>query len=88
MFNPIALVALVPLDIDGRHYEVGDRLQVSAVRYGALLIMGKAKLAQPVPGINLDDVDAPTPRRRGRPRNTDPDRPKRTYRRRDMQAEP
>lgn len=86
MFNPIAIVASVPLQIDGHSYAVGDRLHVSAARFGALLVMGKARLATAVE--RRDEVfvtpTPPAPRRR---RPADPVRPKRVYRRRDMTAE-
>lgn len=73
--NQVALIANVPLDIDGRHYDAGDLLTVSSVKYGYLLVMGKARLSStPLP--------PPPQGRRAQTRG-----PRGQYRRRDLRAE-
>lgn len=99
MFNGIWLVASEPVTVQGREVEAGERFQCSRIYSGALLVMGRATIAPKLPPA--PSPDPPAPRRRGRPRKittavvtaeTDGepaiDTPKRSYRRRDLEAEP
>lgn len=103
MFNGIWLVACEPLTLRGREVQPGERFEISRTKSGALLVLGRAMIAEsqaPPP----KEPDPPAPRRRGRPRKTEtaepvdavestetpemPEAPPRRYRRRDLEAEP
>lgn len=97
MFNGIWLVAAEPLTIKGRAIGVGERFEVSRTKSGALLVMGRAMIANPqrLPAETPQESEPPK-RRRGRPRKTETAAPdpepiaygeQRRYRRRDLEAE-
>jgi hypothetical protein len=72
MFNGIWLVAVEPLTVQGRTVQAGERFHISRVHAGALLVTGRATIAepQPPPKVHVESAPPMPTRRRGRPRKT------------------
>jgi hypothetical protein len=102
MFNGIWLVANEALTYQGREIQAGEHFQCPRTRSGAFLVMGQARIAPPPQKVPETAEAPPLPRRRGRPRkiqtadipaeesteSTETATPTRSYRRRDLEAEP
>jgi hypothetical protein len=97
MFNGIWLVASEPLTVRAQEIQAGEVFQCPRILAGAYLVMRRASLA-PKSSIPDTSVAAAPRRRRGRPRKTetadlvseaseDAVKPKRHYRRRDLEAD-
>ncbi len=76
--NDFTVIANVPVDIAGQHYEAGDSVTANCHDISLHLAFGRVRLSNaPAPPI--------VKRKRGRPRKNDTTAP--SYQRRDMRAE-
>ncbi len=74
--NDFAVIANIPLDIKGRHYDAEEPMTLTADDCAPLLVQGH---------VRLSTSPAPQKRKRGRPKKDDASAP--SYQRRDMQPE-
>lgn len=75
------LIALTSFTFEGRHYTAGEVFDVTPIQALALTYNKKAKFAPP--GYQRRDLVPEPP-----PAAPEPPKPRRRYRRRDMQPEP
>lgn len=89
MMHRVTVTATRDVEYEGCGYEKGDTLEVKPLEALALAYARKVSLTPVVRTRVLapEPVPIPTTPRRRRRQTADPDRPKRTYRRRDLNAE-
>lgn len=73
MFNGIWLVACEPLTVSGREVQAGERFEISRTKSGALLVMGKALIADTQKAPPPEPEPEPVLRRRRPRKPTTPD---------------